>query len=302
MRKRALQFASKWATVAVATAFIPALTGCFRVTRAVQRSHPPAVVRSESLDVLVRETKARYDAFQSMNASVDMIAATGGAKVGKVTEYTAFGGYILMRKPSDLRVILFVPIAHVRAVDMVTDGTTFKMSIPPKNRFIEGSNTLTQRSKNPLENLRPGVFFDSLFIQGPQSGQLVSVTADERTYRPDPKKRDLIAEPTYEMSYHQRVPNSDELKTLRTIHIGRGTMLPFQQDLYDANGQLDTEVTYENYQQFGDLQFPTKIVIRRPQDQLQLTLEITKLTTNQKLEDDQFELNPPSGVKIEELP
>lgn len=277
------------------------LTGCLRVTRSVQKSHPPAVVKSESLDALVREVTARYDAFQSMNASVEMTAATGGEKEGKVTEYTAFGGYILMRKPLDLRVILFLPIAHVRAVDMVTDGKTFKMSIPPKSRFITGSNVLSTRSKNPLENLRPGVFFDSLFIQGPQPGQLVSVTADERTYRPEENKHDLITEPTYELSYHQ-VTNGNELKTLRTIHIGRGTMLPFEQDLYSADGQLETQATYSSYQQFGDLQFPTTIVIRRPQDQLQLTLKITKLTTNQKLEDDQFELNPPAGTKVEQLP
>lgn len=257
---------------------------------------------STTLDSLLKTTNQRYDAIKTMNASVEMVASTGGDKEGKVVEYTALSGYILMRKPGDLRVILFLPIAHIKAVDMVTDGKIFKLSIPPKSRFITGTNAAEPNSKNSLENLRPNVFSDSLMIQGPAEGQFVSLTSDERLYRPAENKKDLIAEPTYEMSFHTPVPNSQELKTTRTVHIGRSNLLPFQQDIYDAKGQLDTQAMYESYEKFGDVEFPAKITIRKPKDQLQLVLTITKLTTNQTLENDQFELNPPEGVKVEQLP
>lgn len=281
---------------------LPALTGCFRVTRAVQRSHPPAAVFSTSLDQILHETQDRYDQIKSLNASVEIVASTGGDKQGKVVEYTALSGYILMRKPADLRVILFLPIAHLRAMDMVTDGTIFKLSVPPKSRFLTGTNAAEPHSKNSLENLRPNVFSDSLLVRPQQPGELVSLTADERIYRPASDPKDLIAEPTYELSFHTLVPGGTELKTSRVVHIGRGTMLPFQQDIYDKNGQLDTQASYQNYEKFGDVQFPAKITIRRPKDQLSLVLTINKLAVNTKLEDDQFELNPPANVKVEQLP
>lgn len=285
-----------------ALGLLPSLTGCFRVTRAVQKSHPPAAVFTTSLDQILKETQDRYDAIKTMNASVEIVASTGGDKQGKVVEYTALSGYVLMRKPEDLRVILFLPIAHLRAVDMVTDGKIFKLSIPPKNRFITGTNAAEPKSKNPLENLRPNVFSDSLIIKPQQEGELVALTSDERIYRPIANPKDLIAEPTYELSFLRGVPGKTELKTQRVVHIGRGTMLPFQQDIYDRNGQLETQAVYEKYEKFGDVEFPSKITIRRPKDQLSLTVTVNKLAVNQTLEDDQFELNPPENVKVEQLP
>jgi outer membrane lipoprotein-sorting protein len=41
-----------------------------------------------------------------------------------------------------------------------------------------------------------------------------------------------------------------------------------------------------------------KIEIKRPQDQYDLAITITKLTLNQKLDDDQFELKFPEGVTV----
>jgi outer membrane lipoprotein-sorting protein len=44
-----------------------------------------------------------------------------------------------------------------------------------------------------------------------------------------------------------------------------------------------------------------KIEIRRPQDQYILTITISKLTLNQKLEDDQFELRIPDNVPVKNM-
>ena len=89
--------------------------------------------------------------------------------------------------------------------------------------------------------------------------------------------------------------------TLRVIHIGRSTLLPYQQDIYDQNGYVVTQAFYSNYQTFGDIQFPMKIDIKRPQDQYGLAITITKVSLNQKLEDDQFELKFPEGVPVKTM-
>jgi outer membrane lipoprotein-sorting protein len=296
----------KWGVVAVGV-LLPLLTGCFKTTHAVQKTHPPSQVLTTSLDQLVKQTNARYDAIHTMTATVEIAASTGGAKEGSVTQYTAFSGHILLRKPDDLRVVLLLPIVRSLALDMASDGENFKMAIPPRSRYITGTDKVTKRSKNPLENLRPSVFFDSLMVRGLEKGQLVSVTADERIYQPDPMKKYLVQEPTYEMSFHEPATSDGgdrgvELKTLRTVHIGRASLLPFQQDIYDAQGQLETQALYENYQKFGDTEFPAKITIRRPKDQLSMTVTISKLAVNQSLDDEQFEISFPTGAKVETLP
>ncbi len=44
-----------------------------------------------------------------------------------------------------------------------------------------------------------------------------------------------------------------------------------------------------------------KIEIKRPQDQYGLSITITRLTLNQKLEDDQFELKFPEGIPVKTM-
>lgn len=281
---------------------LPWLSGCLRSTRSVMQTHPPSQILSSSLEVLARDTAKRFDAIESLNASVEIQASTGGGKEGQVVDYAAFSGYILLRKPQDLRVILFVPIAHVQALNMTSDGKTFTMLIPPRNRAITGSNVPSTESKNPLENLRPFVFTDALMIRGASIGDLISLVTDDRIYQPDPTRKYVIDEPEYDFAVFHHVPGSAELKTQRVIHIGRATLMPYQQDIYDDKGQLATQATYDDYKKFGDIEFPSKITIVRPLDQLRLTVTISKLTVNQKLEDDQFELKVPANVQVQKLP
>ena len=278
------------------------LTGCFRTTRSVMQTHPPSQVLTASLEELVKGTADRFEHIQTLNASIDIAVSTGGGKEGKVTDYSAFPGYLLLRKPGDLRVLLFTPVGHIQAIDMVTDGKIFTVHIPPRNRAITGSNDLATPSTNPLENLRPAVFFDSLLIRGAASDQLVSRTSDERIYQPDITRKYVVDEPEYDLGIFRQVSGSPELKAQRVVHVGRSTLMPYQQDIYDDQGRLATVAMYEEYQKFGDELFPSVITIQRPLDQLRLKLTIKKLTANQKLEDEQFQLSLPANTQIQHLP
>ena len=62
-----------------------------------------------------------------------------------------------------------------------------------------------------------------------------------------------------------------------------------------------TIATYSNYQTFGGQQFPTVIDIRRPLDEYSLRVQVTKLTLNGTLEDDQFVLDIPAGVPVQKM-
>jgi outer membrane lipoprotein-sorting protein len=258
------------------------------------------MILSEGLDQLISQTNARYESIQTMNATVEIQATVGGGRKGQVSEYPAFSGYIFVRKPEDIRVLLKVPVVSSIALDMVSDGKTWKLWSPPKKLAMEGTSEVTMPSKNPLENLRPAVFFDSLLVRAVLPTEIVSPTSDIREIEDPKKKHDIIEEPDYDLEVLSE-PKGQITHTLRVVHISRSNLLPYQQDMYNDQGQVVTRAFYSEYQKFGDISFPTHILIRRPLDELSLSIVISKLTFNQKLEDDQFEVDVPADIPIKKI-
>lgn len=279
----------------------PALTGCLTRTHMVRKTRIADVVQNATLDQLLNSMNSRYEAIQTMNASVEIAASTGGAHTGEVKEHSSLHGYIFMRKPEELRVLLQLPVIGSKALDMVSDGHTFKLLITaPKARAVEGTNEVTEPSKNGLENLRPFVFLDSLLVKKLASDQIVSLTQGMRVLEPADKKKDLLEEPDYDIEILAQ-PQGQTVHTERVVHVSRANLLPYQQDIYDTSGHVATRATYSGYQQHGDIYFPTVIVITRPLDEYSLTLTVTKIVFNERLEDDQFDLKIPDNVPVQHV-
>jgi outer membrane lipoprotein-sorting protein len=272
-------------------AIVPALTGCSH-THSVLKTRLPDVVLDATLDQLLKQVDDRYGSIQSMTAHVEMSVSTGGSMQGVVKESTPFSGFIILGKPEQIRVILQVPYLKSEALDMVSDGKSFKMLIRPRDCAIVGSDTVVNSSQKGLYSLRPAVILDSLLIRGLRPDQVVSMTQDSRDV-PDPKTRkDVIQEPDYDIEFLSQ-PEGNVARALRVIHIGRTNLLPYEQDIYDADGKLETQAFYSNYKKFGDISFPSKIVIQRRLDELGLTITISTATFNQELLADQFKLDIP---------
>jgi hypothetical protein len=156
---------------------------------------------------------------------------------------------------------------------------------------------VTNSTQKGLYSLRPAVILDPLLIHGMQPGQVVSLTQDSRTF-PDPKKRkQLIEDPDYDIGFLSE-PHGQVARTLRVVHISRDNLLPWRQDIYNADGKVETQATYSYYQKFGDIDFPTKIVIQRPLDELGMTITVSKVTFNQELGSDEFKLDIPGDISV----
>src|SRR5881398_3822675 len=165
------------------------LTGClFRSHKVQPREVSKAPLKTATQAELIEYVNTQAARVQSMQATVDIDTSVGGVKKGKVTDYEQIRGYVLARKPAMLRMIGLLPIIRNTAFDMVSDGQQFKVSIPPKNRFVVGRNDLvTPNPQQPLENLRPQVIYDALLLReiDPQSETAVlengveSVTLDK---------------------------------------------------------------------------------------------------------------------------
>jgi outer membrane lipoprotein-sorting protein len=278
-------------------ALAPALTGCLTHIRTVPKTRPAEVIMGATLDQLLTQVEARFNQIQSLTATVEIVASEGGARQGQIKEFPSFNGYILLRKPEDLSVLLRLPVLGSQALDMVSDGKTWKLWSPPKHLAMTGTGEVSGPSQHGLESLRPKVVFDSLMIRGLGADQIVVLTQDSRILTNEKNKKELIEEPDYDLSILEQ-PQGKTAHTLRVIHIGRSTLLPYQQDIYGPDGNIVTRATYSNYQYFNEIPFPMKISIQRPQDQYGLAITITKLTLNQKLDDDQFDLKFPEGITV----
>jgi hypothetical protein len=292
----------------IAAALLPLLTGCLPLvhTRKVQVPKMPPIVQDSDAPHLVNSINLQYDSFQSLLATVELQATFPAANKVDVQESPFFPSHILMRKPEMLRVLGQLPVLRTRAFDMASDGKTFKLLIPPRNKAIEGSNTVVKKSANPLENLRPSVFFDSLLLRRIEPTELVFLTTETRTTR-DPKGKQLLAQPDYDLyvvhtkDEGQAVVPIHQLIPARVIHFSRVDLLPYEEDIYDKDGAIETQVIYGPYQKFGTTRFPGSITIKRPLEQYQIVLTIQKLQLNQPLTDDQFELKIPDGVQMQKM-
>jgi outer membrane lipoprotein-sorting protein len=287
--------------LALLSAVAMGTSGCLRHTRILEKPLPANVVISASAEQLVQRIDEQYDSIQSLSATVYIRASVGGARKGKVTEYTSVRGFILMRKPDRLRVLGLLPVLETRAFDMASNGDQFTLWMPTKGKAVTGTDTVGKPSANPLENLRPSVFLDSLLIRSVKPDEMVYVTNNTRVVR-DPHSKHLMEEPDYDLGILRRMKGSNELFPVRVIYISRADLLPYQQDVYDDSGTLITEATYSDYQDFGQIKFPMKITIQRPQDEYEIGLTIEKLTLNLPLADDQFQLKVPRGTPVKRLP
>ncbi|MFY9937888.1 MAG: hypothetical protein WAK33_13495 [Silvibacterium sp.] len=280
---------------------LPVLSGCFVHTRTVKQAKMPSVVMTATAEELVQAVNKQCQAINSLSATVEFQATEGGPRKGKEKTYTSFTGYILLRKPEAVRVIGLVPVLHTRAFDMASDGNMFKLLIYyPHDRVIEGSNTVTKEAANPLENLRPKIFFDSLLINCIQPDDLVTLTTDTET-KMDPKSKQPMIYPEYDLTVVRQKADTRQLIPQRVIHFSRIDLHTVQEDIYDQKGAIQTQAIYGPMQEFGPQSFPGTITIKRPLEEYQIAITVQKVNVNLTLTDDQFEIKIPEGTPVTKL-
>jgi len=276
------------------------LTGCLVHVRKIPIPRAPGKVLSATAAELVGQLNKRAAEIHSFAATVDIHATVTNQEKGEIRDYTEIRSYILYSEPQRLRVLGLLPVVHTKAFDLVSNLENFKLYIPSKNKVIQGSNTVGSRSTSTFENLRPAVFLDSFLLHGAVDGEHYFLTSETNSIETADRKH-LIADPQYELSITRAKEDGKELIPVRVIHFHRENLEPFQQDIYSGDGSLETQVLYGPDQQFGEAHFPGFITIRRPLDHYEITLTINKLTMNQTLSDDQFEMEIPAKTAVQEI-
>ena len=279
-------------------AMVP-LTGCLFRSHKVEQL-PSSVLRVATKQELVDRINSEAAKIQTLNATVDIATSVGGAKKGKVTEYKEIRGYILMRQPNMLRMIGLMPIVRSRAFDMVSNGQTFELWVPPKNKFYVGRNDVVNPSKTgSLENLRPDVVYNALLVHQVNPKEDIAVLENSVQDVADPKTKKPVQQANYILDVITRGPAGWYLE--RKIYFNRLNLEPERQVIYDRTGNIATDAQYRNFLQYDGVSLPNVIEINRPQEEYDITISMVKLTMNKPLTDEQFALAQPPGAQVVRL-
>jgi outer membrane lipoprotein-sorting protein len=267
-----------------------ALTSCVVKRRLIVRkgaANSQPVLQVANASELMQKVSEEYNAIGNFTVTVDMTPALGTAEKNHITEYKDVRAYVLFRKPDDIRLIGLYPVVRNTAFDMVSMGNQFKLYLPSRNEFVEGSNTMAgEASQNKLENLRPQHFLEALLVRPVSSNDKVFLEnfTDE--------------ENAWYILHEVRENRAGVLDLVRTVWFNRIDLQIARQMIFDSAGNILTDARYSNWAVFNGVPFPKHIEIDRPRDEYAVVMDVVKMDINQGVSDDKFVLNQPAGSTL----
>jgi outer membrane lipoprotein-sorting protein len=278
-------------------------SGCVTISR--RHTVPKEGIRIQleaSEDQLLASYNSLVRAVQTLQATVDLIPSTGTTYSGVIEEYHDVPGFILAERPATVRVIGQAPVVAKNIFDMVSDGNEFRIYIPSKNAFLVGSTSLARPSSKPLENLRPQHIVEALFW--PELPPSANVLFEEFDF----------AVSRYYILTLLRQTESGKIEIARKIWYSRVDLLVSRVQIFGAGGRLDSDIEYSDWQPAAapslaaagtsaaspapQTMFARDIHLWRPQDDYKLEIQIQKLTLNELISADRFELAQPPGTDL----
>lgn len=267
-------------------------TSCLARRRLITRKGGPPTQTLLTTDkaTLIKEIVDNYASIQTLNATVDMVPALGTANKGKITEYKDISAYILFRKAKDIRIIGLYPVVRSKAFDMTSNGSQFRLYLPSKNRFVEGTNDVEPLSQNKLENLRPSHFLDALIVRP------IDPAHDETTLENLTDEDNAV----YILSINVHGSNG-QLILERQLWFERLKLTLVRQLIFDPAGDILTDARYSDWQPYDNISFPKRIDIERPKDEYGVVITAVTIEMNKPLADDRFQLEQPEGSQLQVL-
>jgi outer membrane lipoprotein-sorting protein len=271
-------------------------SGCITIKRRTtvkKEEIPPQLESSE--ENLLASYNNQVRAVQSLQATVDLVPSTGTTYSGVIEEYHDVPGFILAKRPATVRVIGQAPVVAKNIFDMVADEKEFRIYIPSKNSFLVGPTALVRPSKKPLENLRPQHVVEALFWpEFPPSANVLFEQFDFSVSR-------------FYILTLLREAGGGKFEIARKVWYSRTDLRVSRVQLFGAGGKLDSDIQYSDWQPVTQAEgapateqalFARDIHIWRPQDDYKLEIKILKLTLNEPISPDRFELAQPAGTDL----
>ena len=255
----------------------------------------PVPVQTATKQQLIAAYNEQANAIHSINASVSMKLTAGTAYSGVFKQYHEVNGFLLAQEPASIRVIGQAPIVGTNIFDMVSDGETFHIFIPSKNKFLVGPANLKRESAKPIENLRPQHLTEAIFWTPIPVDTPVLFEADEEPgarYYVLTVLRGTVGESASSGS-------SADWQIARKIWFDRADLE--RRTIAGLRCRLATSLRTSDirrWDNFGGTRFARQITLTRPSEDYGLSIGINKLTANQPVPADRFVLQQPPGTEL----
>lgn len=256
------------------------------------------VIKDATREELLDEYNLIARGTKTLNATVELKPIAGSKYSGVIDEYHEVKAFLLAARPAQIRVIGQAPVVGTTVFDMVSDGESFRVSIPSKNKFLVGSVAVERASSKPIENLRPHHLLDALLW--PEIRKEETVILKEFN---DERARYYVL---------TVLRGGYQVEVLREIWFDRADLQVARMQTFGSKGVLLSDVQLANWQPFdtaagppaavtpstGVTSFPRILRIERPKDDYKLDLQVTKIGLNEDIPAERFKLEQPAGAEL----
>ena len=262
----------------------------------------PVAQRPVAKDATREELLAAYNAVarntKTLNATVELKPTAGSEYSGVIDEYHEVKAFLVAARPAEIRMIGQAPVIGKTVFDMASDGNTFRVSLPTKNKFLVGSVAVERNSAKPIENLRPQHLLEALLW--PEIRKEEAVTLKE--FNNEQGRYYVLT--VLRGGYH--------LEVLREIWFDRANLEVARMQSFGPKGTLLSDTMFADWQPLDNPtagqggaspaaaanSFPRAIHIERPHDDYKLDMQVTKIALNEEIPADRFKLEQPAGAEL----
>jgi hypothetical protein len=254
------------------------------------------MVQDASRDALLEKYNTIAQGVKSVNATVELKPTAGSKYSGVIEEYHEVKAFLLAQRPAQIRMIGQAPVIGKTIFDMASEGDTFRVSVPSKNKFLVGSVSAERVSDKPIENLRPQHLLDALLWHEVHKEE--SVLFEE------------FNDETARYYVLTVLRGGYRTEILRKIWFDRSDLQVSRLQSFGPRGALLSDARFSDWQPLiADQEhpaaapnsisaFPRAIRIERPHDDYRLDLLVTKISLNEDLPPDRFALEQPAGSEL----
>ncbi len=242
----------------------------------------------------------------SMRAKMDLkFEDNSYAELGIAEKYKTAPGEVVVQRPANIFLKIQIPIVNSDIVQMTSDGAKFRVAILQDNsggkfkKFVVGTNNADysslqtevsqmdlddkkfKQNVNAFSNLRPQHFTDAMLMRPVDTNAFSysnsTILEEEKT--PDVAKKSPLKNVLrgYYLLDELRKNEDGSLTVSRRFWFDRvGTVRLARQQIFDAEGEIESDITYGKAGSLGETgeygNLPLRIEVTRPKEKYKMSL------------------------------
>jgi hypothetical protein len=271
------------------------LGGCLYRSYPVRLRTSTDPLLTATRDDLIERIKDEESKIETLSATVGIVASNTGAKPGKILKEKEVVGHLTLVRDSSPQSTAVSPLLRNRLVEMVTNDPRVDLLIPSHDQFTVRDDDVVRVSVQPLAVVGLKVIYDALLLQPINRESEFAVLEQGEHEVSDPGTQKVALQPDYTLDIFKHDEQGYRLS--RKTLFDRTDLQPHEEVIFDQTGSIETDVRYDEYREFNGVLFPTKIRVRRPQEEYSLEIRVIKLSINGPVADDQLVLEQTQGFR-----